>query len=71
VQLWKELGFDALAGVFRKARYTTPRELINCIAALVPPPRTHRQRYFDVQAPNSPLRAALVGDNNLRPINRK
>lgn len=22
-QLWKELGFDALAGVFRKARYTT------------------------------------------------
>ncbi len=25
-QLWKELGFDALAGVFRKARYTTPSE---------------------------------------------
>jgi len=25
-QLWKELGFDALAGVFRKARYTTPIE---------------------------------------------
>ena len=25
-QLWKELGFDALAGVFRKARYTTPVE---------------------------------------------
>jgi transposase len=25
-QLWKELGFDRLAGVFRKARYTTPVE---------------------------------------------
>jgi transposase len=25
-QLWKELGFDALAGVFRKARYTTAVE---------------------------------------------
>ena len=25
-QLWKELGFDALAGVFRRARYTTPVE---------------------------------------------
>ena len=25
-QLWRELGFDALPGVFRKARYTTPIE---------------------------------------------
>ena len=25
-QLWRELGFDALAGVFRKARYTNPVE---------------------------------------------
>ena len=25
-QLWHELGFDALAGVFRRARYTTPVE---------------------------------------------
>jgi transposase len=25
-QLWRELGFDALAGVFRQARYTTPIE---------------------------------------------
>ena len=25
-QLWKELGFEALAGIFRKARYTTPIE---------------------------------------------
>ena len=35
----------------------TPRELIDRIAALVPPPRTHRQRYFGVLAPHSPLRA--------------
>jgi transposase len=25
-QIWRELGFDALAGVFRRARYTTPIE---------------------------------------------
>ena len=29
-------------------------------AALVPPLRTHRHRYFGVLAPNSPLRAAAV-----------
>ena len=38
----------------------TPLELINRIAALVPPPRTHRHRYFGVLAPNSPLRAAVT-----------
>jgi hypothetical protein len=38
----------------------TPLELIDCIAALVPPPRTHRHRYFGVLAPNSPLRAAVT-----------
>jgi hypothetical protein len=36
----------------------TPLELIDRIAALVPPPRTHRHRYFGVLAPNSPLRCA-------------
>ena len=36
----------------------TPLELIDRIAALVPPPRTHRHRYFGVLAPNSPLRPA-------------
>ena len=29
-------------------------------AALVPPPRTHRHRYFGVLAPNSPFRAAVT-----------
>ena len=38
----------------------TPLELIDRIAALVPPRRTHRHRYFGVLAPNSPLRAAVA-----------
>jgi len=38
----------------------TPLELIDRIAALVPPPRTHRHRYFGVLAPNSPLRASVT-----------
>ena len=38
----------------------TPLELIDRIAALVPPQRTHRHRYFGVLAPNSPLRAAVT-----------
>jgi hypothetical protein len=38
----------------------TPLELIARIAAPVPPPRTHRHRYFGVLAPNSPHRAAVV-----------
>ncbi len=37
----------------------TPLELINRIAQLVPPPRTHRHRYYGVLAPSSPLRAAV------------
>ena len=40
--------------------HLTPLELIDRIAALVPPPRTHRHRYFGVLAPNSPLRVAAV-----------
>jgi len=38
----------------------TPLELINRIAQLVSPPRTHRHRYYGVLAPNSPLRAAVT-----------
>ena len=40
--------------------HLTTLELIDRIAALVPPPRTHRHRYFGVPAPNSPLRAAVA-----------
>jgi len=38
----------------------TPLELIERIAQLVPPPRTHRHRYYGVLAPNSPLRGAVT-----------
>ena len=40
--------------------HLTPLDLIDRIAALVPPPRTHRHRYFGVLAPNSPIRAAVT-----------
>jgi hypothetical protein len=38
----------------------TPLELIGRIAALVPPPRTHRHRYYGSLAPNSTLRTAIT-----------
>jgi hypothetical protein len=38
----------------------SPLELIERIAALVPPARQHRHRYFGVLAPNAPLRAAVT-----------
>ena len=33
----------------------TPLELLDRLAALVPPPRVHRHRYFGVLAPCSPV----------------
>ena len=36
----------------------TPLELLDRLAALMPPPRLHRYRHFGVLAPNSPLRAS-------------
>ncbi len=38
----------------------TPLQLLDRLAAFVPPPRVHRHRYFGVLAPNSPLRAAVT-----------
>jgi hypothetical protein len=38
----------------------SPLELIERLAALVPPPRQHRHRYYGVLAPNAPLRAAVT-----------
>jgi len=35
-------------------------ELLDRLAALVPPPRLHRHRYFGVLAPNAPLRTAVT-----------
>ena len=37
-----------------------PLQLLDRLAALVPPPRIHRHRYLGVLAPNSPLRAAVT-----------
>ncbi len=47
----------------------TPLELIERIAQLVPPPRTHRHRYYyGVLAPNSPLRAAVMAMAQVTPV---
>jgi hypothetical protein len=35
-------------------------QLLDRLAALVPPPRIHRHRHFGVLAPNAPLRAAVT-----------
>lgn len=49
----------------------TPLELIDRLAALIPPPRRHRHRYYGVLAPNAPLRAvvtALAGAKENPPL---
>jgi len=38
----------------------TPLELIERLAALIPPPRRHRHRYYGVLAPNAPLRGQVT-----------
>ena len=38
----------------------TPMQLLDRLAALIPPPRRHRHRYVGVLAPNSPLRDAVT-----------
>ena len=38
----------------------TPLELIDRLAALIPPPRRHRHRYYGVLAPNAPLREVVT-----------
>jgi hypothetical protein len=38
----------------------TPLALIDQVAALVPPPRRHRHRYYGVLAPHAPWRAAVT-----------
>ena len=46
--------------------HLTALELIDRIAALVPPPRTHWHRYFGVLAPNSLLRAAVAENRKVQ-----
>jgi hypothetical protein len=38
----------------------TPLQLLERLAALIPPPRLHRRRYHGVLAPNSPLRPQVT-----------
>lgn len=38
----------------------TPLELMDRLAALIPPPRRHRHCYYGVLAPNAPLRSAVT-----------
>jgi hypothetical protein len=38
----------------------TPLELIERLAALIPPPRRYRHRYYGELAPNAPLRAQVI-----------
>jgi hypothetical protein len=49
-----------------RALVLTPLELLDQIAALVPPPRVHRHRYYGVLAPNAPLIAAHERDFRVR-----
>ena len=51
---------DYIRGAKADELHLTPLQLIDRIAALVPPPRTHRHRYFGVLAPNSPLRDVVT-----------
>jgi len=44
----------------RSAMCLTPLQLIERLAALIPPPRVHRHRYSGVLAPNSPLRSRVI-----------
>jgi hypothetical protein len=63
----EQLGDDQLVYRFAKPQpdgrtelSLTPLELIERLAALIPPPRLHRHRYHGVLAPNSPLPAQVV-----------
>ena len=63
----EQLGDDQLVYRFAKPQpdgrtelRLTPLELIERLAALIPPPRLHRHRYHGVLAPNSPLRAQVT-----------
>ena len=54
-QLWREIGFDALAGVFRRARHTTPveqavrTEVRHCAPFATPPaaPESNGIKHLD------------------------
>ena len=55
-----KLGRTTAPGTRPAALVLTPLELIDKIAALVPPPRANGHRYFGVLAPNARLWAAVT-----------
>ncbi|NOQ80149.1 MAG: hypothetical protein GQ546_12205 [Gammaproteobacteria bacterium] len=61
---WSKLPHPAHAPYLHPCRQTqlrlTSLELIDKLAALVPPPRIHRHRYYGVLAPNSPFRTSVT-----------
>jgi len=44
----------------RTCLFMDSMELLNRLASLIPPPRTHLVRYFGVLAPNAPLREQVI-----------
>ena len=51
---------DADHVIYRNPKPVRTTEQGTRPAALVPPPRAHRHRYYGVLAPNAPLRAAVT-----------
>ena len=46
----------------------SPLELLERLAALIPPPRLHRHRYHEVLAPNPPWRVRAVHRGQIPPV---
>ncbi len=55
-----EQGGTSVGGKQEREIVLTPLEFIARIAALVPPPRQHRHRYYGVLAPNAPQRGQVT-----------
>jgi Putative transposase len=55
-----EQGDTSVGGKREHEIVLTPLEFIARIAALVPPPRQHWQRYYGVLAPNAPQRGQVT-----------
>ncbi len=54
----------------RTALYLTPLELLERLAALIPPPRIHRHRYHGVLAPNAPGREQVTAKASEEPAHQ-
>ncbi len=54
----------------RTTLYLTPLELLERLAALIPPPRIHRHRYHGVLAPNAPEREQVTAKASEEPAHQ-